>query len=57
MWYSVVCKVCQVVLNVGRCSFLLIDKEIETRFIDERFPSVMGECENVTVKVRRLYSM
>ncbi len=30
--------------------------KIETRLIDERFPSVMGECENVTLKVYRLYS-
>jgi hypothetical protein len=29
--------------------------KIETRLIDERFPSVMGECEIVTVKVSRLY--
>ncbi len=29
--------------------------KIETRLIDERFPSVMGECEIVTVKVFRLY--
>ena len=29
--------------------------KIETRLIDERFPSVMGECEIVTVKVCRLY--
>ena len=30
--------------------------KIETRLIDERFASVMGECEIVTLKVRRLYS-
>jgi hypothetical protein len=30
--------------------------KIETRLIDERIPSVMGECEIVTLKVRRLYS-
>jgi len=30
--------------------------EIETRLIDERFASVMGECEIVTLKVCRLYS-
>ena len=29
---------------------------IETRLIDERFSSVMGECEIVTLKVHRLYS-
>ena len=29
--------------------------KIETRLIDERFASVMGECEIVTLKVRRLY--
>ncbi len=29
---------------------------IETRLIDERFASVMGECVIVTVKVNRLYS-
>ena len=29
--------------------------EIEMRLIDERFASVMGECEIVTLKVRRLY--
>ena len=28
--------------------------KIETRLIDERFASVMGECEVVTLKVRRL---
>jgi hypothetical protein len=28
--------------------------KIETRLIDERFASVMGECEIVTLKVRRL---
>ena len=28
--------------------------KIETRLIDERYTSVMGECENVTVKVHRL---
>jgi hypothetical protein len=28
----------------------------ETRLIDEMFPSVMGERENVTIKVRRLCS-
>jgi hypothetical protein len=28
----------------------------ETRLIDERFASVMGECVNVTLKVCRLYS-
>ncbi len=27
-----------------------------TRLIDKRFPSVMGECEIVTLKVCRLYS-
>jgi hypothetical protein len=30
--------------------------KIETRLIDERFPSVMGECVIVTLKVCRLYS-
>ena len=30
--------------------------KIETRLIDERFESVMGECVIVTLKVRRLYS-
>ena len=30
--------------------------KIETRLIDERFASVMGECVIVTLKVRRLYS-
>jgi hypothetical protein len=30
--------------------------KIETRLIDEMFASVMGECEIVTLKVRRLYS-
>ena len=30
--------------------------KIETRLIDERFASVMGECEIVTLQVRRLYS-
>jgi hypothetical protein len=30
--------------------------KIETRFINKRFPSVMGECEIVTIKVCRLYS-
>ena len=30
--------------------------KIETRLIDERFASVMGECEIVTLKVCRLYS-
>jgi hypothetical protein len=30
--------------------------KIETRLIDERFESVMGECEIVTLKVCRLYS-
>ncbi len=29
--------------------------KIETRLIDERFASVMGECVIVTLKVRRLY--
>ncbi len=29
--------------------------KIETRLIDERFASVMGECEIVTPKVLRLY--
>jgi hypothetical protein len=29
--------------------------KIETRLIDERFASVMGECEIVTLKDRRLY--
>ena len=29
--------------------------KIETRLIDERFVSVMGECEIVTLKVPRLY--
>ena len=28
--------------------------KIETRLLDERFASVMGECEIVTLKVRRL---
>ena len=31
-------------------------RKIETRLIDERFESVMGECEIVTLKVYRLYS-
>jgi hypothetical protein len=30
--------------------------QIETRLRDERFESVMGECEIVTLKVLRLYS-
>ena len=30
--------------------------KIETRLIDERFAIAMGECVNVTLKVRRLYS-
>jgi hypothetical protein len=30
--------------------------KIETRLIDERFASVMGECVIVTLKVCRLYS-
>jgi hypothetical protein len=30
--------------------------KIVTRLIDERFASVMGECEIVTLKVLRLYS-
>jgi len=30
--------------------------KIETKLIDERFVSVMGECLIVTVKVHRLYS-
>jgi hypothetical protein len=30
--------------------------KIETRLIDERFASVIGECVIVTLKVRRLYS-
>jgi hypothetical protein len=30
--------------------------KIETRLIDERFLSVMGECVIVTLKVCRLYS-
>ena len=30
--------------------------KIETRLIDERFASVMGECEIVTLRVRGLYS-
>ena len=30
--------------------------KIETRLIDERVVSVMGECEIVTLKVSRLYS-
>jgi hypothetical protein len=30
--------------------------KIETRLIDERLTSVMGECVIVTVKVLRLYS-
>ena len=30
--------------------------KIETRLIDTRFTSVMGECEIVTLQVRRLYS-
>ena len=29
--------------------------KIETRLIDERFASVMGECEIVTLKTHRLY--
>ena len=29
--------------------------KIETRLIDERFPSVMGECEIVTIQVDRQY--
>ena len=29
--------------------------KIETSLIDERFPSVMGECEIATLKVSRLY--
>jgi hypothetical protein len=29
--------------------------KIETRLIDERFPSVISECEIVTLKVRRVY--
>jgi hypothetical protein len=29
--------------------------KIETRLIDERFPSVTGECELVTLKTCRLY--
>ncbi len=29
--------------------------KIETRLIDERFVSVMGECVIVTLKVCRLY--
>jgi hypothetical protein len=31
--------------------------KIETRLIDERFTSVMGECVIMTLKVCRLYSM
>jgi hypothetical protein len=31
--------------------------KIETRLIDERFESVMGECVIVTLKVCLLYSM
>ncbi len=31
--------------------------KIETRLIDERFASVMGECVIVTLKVHRLHSM
>ena len=30
--------------------------KIKTRLIDERFVSVMGECEIVALKVSRLYS-
>jgi hypothetical protein len=30
--------------------------KIETRLINERFESVMGECVIVTLKVHRLYS-
>jgi hypothetical protein len=30
--------------------------KIETSLIDERFPCVMGECENVTLQVYLLYS-
>jgi hypothetical protein len=30
--------------------------KIETRLIDEKFASIMGECVIVTVKVHRLYS-
>jgi hypothetical protein len=30
--------------------------KIETRLLDERVASVMGECVIVTLKVRRLYS-
>jgi hypothetical protein len=30
--------------------------KIETRLIDERFASVMGECVIVTLNVHRLYS-
>ncbi len=30
--------------------------KIETRLIDERFTSVIGVCENVTLQVHRLYS-
>ena len=29
--------------------------KIETRLIDERFASVMGECEVMTLKVCRVY--
>ena len=30
--------------------------KIETRLIDKRVVSVMGECDIVTIKVHRLYS-
>ena len=39
----------------GSTRLALEHLKIETRLIDERFPSVMGECEIVTVKVCRLY--
>jgi hypothetical protein len=35
----------------GSTRLALEHLKIETRLIDERFPSVMGECEIVTVKV------
>jgi hypothetical protein len=30
---------------------------IKTRLIDERFPSVMGECVIVTLQVRRIFKV
>ncbi len=51
--YSKVKRICgvYVIYSLSRLCGGLEHLKIETRLIDERFASVMGECEIVTLKV------